>query len=91
MKPGIELAGKRVLVVGLARTGVATAQFCIERGESRRHARRNDAPERAAAPDRGMGQEFYQCAHSILPLRMIPTAMPSIARASRRGSSMMDL
>jgi len=25
MRPGIELDGKRVLVVGLARTGVATA------------------------------------------------------------------
>src|SRR6266850_1773625 len=27
-----ELRGKRVLVVGLARTGVATAQFCVARG-----------------------------------------------------------
>ena len=32
MKPGIELAGKQVLVVGLARTGVATALFCAARG-----------------------------------------------------------
>ncbi len=32
MKPGIELAGKHVLVVGLARTGVATALFCAARG-----------------------------------------------------------
>ena len=32
MRPGIELAGKRVLVVGLARTGVATALFCAARG-----------------------------------------------------------
>ena len=32
MKAGVELAGKRVLVVGLARTGVATAQFCLARG-----------------------------------------------------------
>jgi UDP-N-acetylmuramoylalanine--D-glutamate ligase len=29
---GIELEGKRVLVVGLARTGVATALFCAARG-----------------------------------------------------------
>src|SRR5437762_13061159 len=27
-----ELRGKRVLVVGLARTGVATALFCVSRG-----------------------------------------------------------
>jgi UDP-N-acetylmuramoylalanine--D-glutamate ligase len=32
LKPGIELAGKQVLVVGLARTGVATALFCAARG-----------------------------------------------------------
>jgi UDP-N-acetylmuramoylalanine--D-glutamate ligase len=32
LKPGIELAGKQVLVVGLARTGIATALFCAERG-----------------------------------------------------------
>jgi UDP-N-acetylmuramoylalanine--D-glutamate ligase len=32
LKPVIELAGKQVLVVGLARTGIATALFCAERG-----------------------------------------------------------
>src|SRR5205807_7799820 len=32
MRPRIELDGKRVLVVGLARTGVATAHFCDARG-----------------------------------------------------------
>jgi len=32
VRPGIELAGKRVLVLGLARTGIATAQFCAARG-----------------------------------------------------------
>ena len=32
MRSGIELAGKRVLVVGLARTGIATALFCAARG-----------------------------------------------------------
>ncbi len=32
MKTGMELEGKRVLVVGLARTGIATALFCAARG-----------------------------------------------------------
>ncbi|MGB2590301.1 MAG: UDP-N-acetylmuramoyl-L-alanine--D-glutamate ligase [Candidatus Acidiferrum sp.] len=32
MRGGIELKGKRVLAVGLARTGVATALFCAARG-----------------------------------------------------------
>ena len=31
-KPGTELKGKRVLVVGLARTGVPTALFCADHG-----------------------------------------------------------
>jgi len=32
VRPGIEVEGKRVLVVGLARTGIATARFCAARG-----------------------------------------------------------
>ena len=32
MKPGYDLQGKRVLVVGLARTGMAAALFCASRG-----------------------------------------------------------
>ena len=44
MRPGIELEGKRVLVVGLARTGVATALFCAARG-----ARVTATEERGAA------------------------------------------
>ncbi len=32
MRPEIELKHKRVLVLGLARTGIATARFCIARG-----------------------------------------------------------
>jgi UDP-N-acetylmuramoylalanine--D-glutamate ligase len=32
VRPGIELKGKRVLIVGLARTGLATARFCAARG-----------------------------------------------------------
>jgi UDP-N-acetylmuramoylalanine--D-glutamate ligase len=32
VRPGIELEGKRVLIVGLARTGLAAARFCAARG-----------------------------------------------------------
>jgi UDP-N-acetylmuramoylalanine--D-glutamate ligase len=32
MTGGFELRGKQVLVVGLARTGIATARFCLEHG-----------------------------------------------------------
>jgi UDP-N-acetylmuramoylalanine--D-glutamate ligase len=44
VKLGIELEGKRVLVVGLARTGIATALFCAARG-----ARVTATEERAEA------------------------------------------
>jgi UDP-N-acetylmuramoylalanine--D-glutamate ligase len=44
VKPGIELEGKRVLVVGLARTGIATALFCAAHG-----ARVTATEERAEA------------------------------------------
>ena len=32
MRPGIDLSEKRVLVVGMARSGVASALFCAARG-----------------------------------------------------------
>jgi UDP-N-acetylmuramoylalanine--D-glutamate ligase len=32
VRPGIELKDKSVLVLGLARTGIATARFCVARG-----------------------------------------------------------
>jgi UDP-N-acetylmuramoylalanine--D-glutamate ligase len=32
VRPGIELQGKRVLIVGMARTGIAVARFCATRG-----------------------------------------------------------
>ncbi|HEY1865538.1 MAG TPA: UDP-N-acetylmuramoyl-L-alanine--D-glutamate ligase [Candidatus Acidoferrales bacterium] len=55
MKPSVELANKHVLVVGLARTGVATALFCAARGarvtatEQRSAAELGDAVERLRA------------------------------------------
>jgi len=47
MPDGIDLRGKRVLVVGLARTGVATALFCAARGA------RVSATDSRAEPDIG--------------------------------------
>jgi len=44
VRTGIELEGKRVLVLGLARTGIATARFCSARG-----ARVTAIDDRAAA------------------------------------------
>lgn len=47
MKPEFDLAGKRVLVVGLARTGVAAALFCAARG-ARVSASEENPEERVA-------------------------------------------
>lgn len=55
MRPGIDLAGKRVLVVGLARTGVATALFSAGYGatvkatDEKPEAELGDVPERLRA------------------------------------------
>jgi UDP-N-acetylmuramoylalanine--D-glutamate ligase len=46
----IELRGKRVLVVGLARTGVATALFCVVRGA---HVTATDLRGETEIPDTG--------------------------------------
>lgn len=57
MKPGIKLAGKKVLVVGLARTGVAAALFCVARGArvSATEERPEDQVAEAAAKLRAAG------------------------------------
>ena len=55
LRPGIELSGKRVLVVGLARTGIATALFCAAHGarvtatEERPEAEVSEAAEKLRA------------------------------------------
>ncbi len=52
MPNGVELKGKRVLVVGLARTGVATALFCAARGARVTATEARPASELAEAGDR---------------------------------------
>ena len=96
MKPGVELAGKRVLVVGLARTGVATAQFCLERGA--RVAATEEQPEEkvaeAAAKLRGLGVELELGGHRretflqqdlIIPSPGVPFDMPHLVAARSHG------
>ena len=96
MKPGIELAGKQVLVVGLARTGVATALFCAARG-----ARVTATEERAesqiaetAAKLRAAGVTLELGGHGartfveqdlIIPSPGVPPMMPALAAARAVG------
>src|SRR5271169_3957821 len=96
MKPGIELAGKQVLVVGLARTGVATALFCAARGA--RVTATEERPEsqiaKTAAKLRAAGVALELGGHSaqifveqdlIVPSPGVSPLMPALAAARSVG------
>ncbi|HEY2645683.1 MAG TPA: UDP-N-acetylmuramoyl-L-alanine--D-glutamate ligase [Candidatus Acidoferrales bacterium] len=96
MKSSIELAGKKVLVVGLARTGIATALFCAQRGA---HVTATDAlPEsevaEAAAKLRAAGVTLELGGHRaetfaeqdlIVPSPGVPPTMAALAAARAIG------
>jgi UDP-N-acetylmuramoylalanine--D-glutamate ligase len=96
LKPVIELAGKKVLVVGLARTGVATALFCAERGahvtatEERPEAQLREMAVklRAAGVTLELGghrpQTFVE-QDLIVPSPGVPPTMPALAAAHAIG------
>jgi len=96
LKPGIELAGKQVLVVGLARTGVATALFCAARGA--RVTATEERPEsqiaETAAKLRAAGVTLELGGHGartfvdqdlIVPSPGVPSTMPALAAARAVG------
>ncbi len=96
MKPVIELAGKQVLVVGLARTGIATALFCAERGarvtatEARPEAdiAETAAKLRAAGVTLELGghrPETFVRQDLIVPSPGVPLMMPALAAARAIG------
>ncbi len=79
MKPGIELANKRVLVVGLGRTGVATALFCAARGALVTVTEQRDAREIREAVEclRGAGCVVELGAHATEIFREKDLVVPS--------------
>jgi len=96
LKPGIELAGKHVLVVGLARTGIATALFCAARGA--RVTATEERPEsqiaETAAKLRAAGVALELGGHRaetfvqqdlIVPSPGVPPTMPALAAARAIG------
>ncbi|HEX3376718.1 MAG TPA: UDP-N-acetylmuramoyl-L-alanine--D-glutamate ligase [Candidatus Acidoferrales bacterium] len=96
MKPVIELAGKKVLVVGLARTGIATALFCAERGarvtatESRGETEIAETARklRAAGVTLELGAhqaETFVQQDLIVPSPGVPPTMPALAAARAIG------
>lgn len=96
MRPGIELEGKRVLVVGLARTGIATALFCASCGAavSASEGRAESDIAEAAAKLRAAGvtlelgghrQETFLAQDLIVPSPGVPAEMPHLVAARAAG------
>lgn len=96
MKPSTELAGKRVLVVGLARTGLATAQFCAARGaqvsvvEQRPEGVVADATRELRALGvhvecGGNHPDLFAGADLIVPSPGVPANIPELVRARETG------
>jgi UDP-N-acetylmuramoylalanine--D-glutamate ligase len=96
LKPVIQLAGKKVLVVGLARTGIATALFCAERGArvTATETRREPEIAETAAKLRDAGIALELGGHRpetfaeqdlIVPSPGVPPTMPALAAARAIG------
>ena len=96
LKPVIDLSGKQVLVVGLARTGIATALFCAARGARVTATEERAEPEIAetAAKLRAAGVTLELCGHRpgtfveqdlIVPSPGVPPTMPALAAARAIG------
>jgi len=98
VRPGIELAGKRVLVVGLARTGIATALFSAARGARVTATEERPAAQlaEAAAKLRAAGcalelgghrEETFLAQDLIVPSPGVPPTMAHLAAARAQGIS----
>jgi UDP-N-acetylmuramoylalanine--D-glutamate ligase len=96
MKIALELEGKRVLVAGLARTGIATALFCAARGarvtatEMRPETEIGEAA--AALRARGVRLEFGEPREKtfleqdlIIPSPGVPSSLPALIAAHKRS------
>jgi UDP-N-acetylmuramoylalanine--D-glutamate ligase len=96
LKPIIDLAGKQILVVGLARTGIATALFCAERGArvTATDARRETDLAETAAKLRAAGVALELGGHRpetfvqqdlIVASPGVPPTLPALAAARAIG------
>jgi UDP-N-acetylmuramoylalanine--D-glutamate ligase len=96
MPGSIELRGKRVLVVGLARTGVATALFCarhnarVTASESRQESELAEAPAnlREAGVQLELGghtEKTFLAQDLIVPSPGVPADNPFLVTARAKG------
>jgi UDP-N-acetylmuramoylalanine--D-glutamate ligase len=96
MRPAFDLDGKRVLVMGLARTGLATALFCAARGAQ--VTATDEKPESsfatAAAQLRRAGVQLSFGEHSaesvegqelVIPSPGVPATHPALVHARSEG------
>src|SRR5580692_1636864 len=92
----MELKNKRVLVVGLARTGVATALFCAERGArvTATESRTESQVVESAAKLRAAGVTLELGGHQdktfieqdlIVPSPGVPADFPQLVSARKSG------
>ena len=92
----MELAGKRVLVIGLARTGIATALFCAARGARVTATEGRPEPEVAEAVAKlraagcalelgGHREETFLSQDLIVPSPGVPQTLPHLAAARAQG------
>ena len=96
MTGGFELRGKHVLVIGLARTGVATARFCAEHGAtvtaSDAHAESELGAEVLGLREEGIKLELGGSAESsllkqdlVIPSPGVPADAPLLQSARAKG------
>jgi UDP-N-acetylmuramoylalanine--D-glutamate ligase len=96
MKPGTQLAGRKVLVVGLARSGVAAAQYAVAVGakviaiDVKSAAELGDAAAELAALGVRLelgshGEQEFEEAELVVVSPGVPANLPGITRARERG------
>ncbi|MEQ1474771.1 MAG: UDP-N-acetylmuramoyl-L-alanine--D-glutamate ligase, partial [Candidatus Acidiferrum sp.] len=82
MTGGFELRGKHVLVIGLARTGIATARFCAEHGAtvtaSDAHAESELAADVLSLREEGVKLELGGTSESSLPKQDLVIPSPGV-------------
>ena len=96
MTGGFELRGKHVLVIGLARTGIATARFCAEHGAtvtaSDSHAESELGAEVLSLREEGVKLELGGSSESsllkqdlVIPSPGVPADAPLLQSARAKG------
>jgi UDP-N-acetylmuramoylalanine--D-glutamate ligase len=96
MKPATQLGGRKVLVVGLARSGIAAAEYALAAGARVAVTDAKTAeqlgPAAASLAERGVrlelgtrGDQAFEDAELVVVSPGVPSNLPGIVRARQRG------